>query len=382
MEKQVSILTPPGRSAIATLVCHADDVHDLLSEFFSPVSGRLLSNHETGKIVFGSWTQPGGQHSEDVVLCRKDEKTIEINCHGGTAAVSAIESNLNAIGFQTITWQQWAELNEKDSVCGEAERLLSSCPTFQTSLHMLDQSNGALSREFRLILDHLEMSERMQAIERLQELQAFASVGTHLIEPFEVVLAGIPNAGKSSLLNCLLGFDRAIVADIAGTTRDVLTGVTAIQGWPVKFLDTAGIRESGSAIEQLGVHKSIDQLADADLVIWVDAIDDEWVAPPFTLPNTTIFVFNKSDLLTDTEAANALSMRPDGIPVSALNGQGITTLFDRLLNSLLPATPVHGQPLLFTKQQAESVSNWLTLLANDCDNVVKEQIQSTLKLVT
>ena len=150
----------------------------------------------------------------------------------------------------------------------------------------------------------------------------------------------------------------------------------------MKFLDTAGIRESGNAIERLGVHKTVDQLADADLVIWVDAIDDAWEAPPFDLPDATILVFNKSDLLTDQETAHALSTRPDGILISALNGEGVTTLFDRVLDALLPTIPVHGQPLLFTKQQAESVSNWLTMLANDRDNEVKQQIQSMLKLVT
>ena len=197
MKREVAILTPPGRSAIATLVCCGEDVDMAVAEFFTPKSNRDLSSYSFGQIVFGSWSQPSGQ-SEDVVVCWKNESTIEVNCHGGIAAVDAIESNLNSKGFESISWKQWVESGDSDSICHKADELLAACSTLPTSLHMLDQQCGALSAELRAISELLTDHAVSKAVTRLQSLIASSHVGLHLVNPFEVVIAGLPNAGKSS----------------------------------------------------------------------------------------------------------------------------------------------------------------------------------------
>ena len=377
MKREVAILTPPGRSAIATLVCCGEDVDMAVAEFFTPKSNRDLSSYSFGQIVFGSWSQPSGQ-SEDVVVCWKNESTIEVNCHGGIAAVDAIESNLNSKGFESISWKQWVESGDSDSICHKADELLAACSTLPTSLHMLDQQCGALSAELRTISELLSDHAVSKAVSRLQSLIASSHVGLHLVNPFEVVIAGLPNAGKSSLLNQILGYDRAIVAEVAGTTRDVLAGMTAINGWPVSIRDTAGIRQSEESIEQQGVHRSYDQVAMCDLVVWVDAINQGWVEPQVELSDSTIFVFNKSDLLTETEVATSLRPRPAGVVTSAVSGKGLDDLLQQIIASLVPSMPVTGQPLVFTEDQKIKVSRWLEMLESSHSETVLQQIESVL----
>lgn len=377
MKREVAILTPPGRSAIAMLVCCGEDVDMAVAEFFTPKSNRDLSSYSFGQIVFGSWSQPSGQ-SEDVVVCWKNESTIEVNCHGGIAAVDAIESNLNSKGFESISWKQWVESGDSDSICHKADELLAACSTLPTSLHMLDQQCGALSAELRAISELLSDHAVSKAVSRLQSLIASSHVGLHLVNPFEVVIAGLPNAGKSSLLNQILGYDRAIVAEVAGTTRDVLAGMTAINGWPVSIRDTAGIRQSEESIEQQGVHRSYDQVAMCDLVVWVDAINQDWVEPQVELSDSTIFVFNKSDLLTETEVATSLRPRPAGVVTSAVSGKGLDDLLQQIIASLVPSMPVTGQPLVFTEDQKIKVSRWLEMLESSHSETVLQQIESVL----
>lgn len=377
MTRQVAILTPPGRSAIATLICRGDNVDTAVAEFFKPKANRNFSSFQMGQIIFGSWTQPSGQ-SEDVVVCRKSESTVEVNCHGGAAAVHAIESNLKSKGFESITWRQWTESGAQNSICAKAAELLVECPTLPTSLHMLDQQCGALSEELHATSVLLRDGAVDEARNRLHDLHESSNAGLHLVKPFEVVIAGLPNAGKSSLLNQILGYDRAIVAEVPGTTRDVLTGMTAINGWPVSIRDTAGIRESDENIEQQGIHKSYDQVAKCDLVVWIDAINQDWIEPEVELSDSTLFVFNKSDLLSGSQIDVALRLRPAGVVTSAVSGEGLEDLLQQIITSLLPAMPVNGQPLLFTDGQKSKVSDWLTMLESGRSDTVLQQITALL----
>ena len=243
---------------------------------------------------------------------------------------------------------------------------------------MLDQQHGALSKELCAISGLLVDGAVDEAKTRLHHLNDSSSVGLHLVKPFDVVIAGLPNAGKSSLLNQILGYDRAIVAEISGTTRDVLADVTAINGWPVSLRDTAGIRESDESIEQQGIHKSYDQVAKCDLVVWVDAINQDWVEPPVDLSDSTLFVFNKSDLLSESQIDVALRSRPAGVVISAVSGEGLNDLLQQIITSLLPVMPVTGQPLLFTEGQKSNVIDWLTMLESDHRDTVIQQITALL----
>ena len=178
-----------------------------------------------------------------------------------------------------------------------------------------------------------ELTERLDALR-----QHFAGVlesarhGRLLREGMTVVIAGRPNAGKSSLLNRLAGYEAAIVTSVPGTTRDVLREHIAIDGMPLHVLDTAGLREAGDIVEQEGVRRAHAEMQRADRVLFVvDAVEDPGAEAfhaergrlPVEVPVT--LVFNKCDLAVGPPLADTLS-GPQQLSVSALTGQGLSEL--------------------------------------------------------
>ena len=189
-----------------------------------------------------------------------------------------------------------------------------------------------------------------------------AALGRHLVEPWRVVLAGRPNVGKSSLINALVGYGRAIVHHTPGTTRDVVTAVTAIDGWPVELSDTAGLGQSDHPLERAGVERAEAALATADLVVLVfDAAQcrsDADRALRERLPSSVV-VWNKCDL------PPARGERPPGLAVSALRGDGIAELVRRIADRLVPHPPPPGSAVPFPPDQIAYLRFASVALARD-----------------
>ena len=167
---------------------------------------------------------------------------------------------------------------------------MQSCLTQRTAKHLLQQ--------FHLWgdVDLSDSSVRQTAL-------SFATFGRKLTEPWIVVLCGQPNVGKSSLINALSGFERAIVHPTAGTTRDLVSQHTAIDGWPVELIDSAGIRDAGNAIEQAGIEKARQVIDSADLVIHViDATEKDAFDPEISQNRAGLVVVNKLDLCGEPES--------------------------------------------------------------------------------
>lgn len=177
-----------------------------------------------------------------------------------------------------------------------------------------------------------QLRERLDTItQSLQQLLAAAQRGQKLRDGLHAVIVGPPNAGKSSLLNALAGSDRAIVTEIAGTTRDLLREVVRIDGVELTLVDTAGLREGGDAIEREGMRRARAELARADLaIVVIDARDPEAgrraVAGAITDVPQRLWLHNKSDLLAAAGATDA----GDGILVSARTGTGLDRVHARL----------------------------------------------------
>ncbi len=161
--------------------------------------------------------------------------------------------SLNSAGCEVATWQDWTRQSTPDPITAEARIALAAAPTAKTARILLDQFHGTLREAIERVVSHCEAHDGERAITELRELQQRSRVGLHLCHPWRVVLAGTQNVGKSSLLNAIIGFARSIVFDSPGTTRDVLTAATAIDGWPVELADTAGLRAAGDDIERQGV---------------------------------------------------------------------------------------------------------------------------------
>jgi tRNA modification GTPase len=248
-----------------------------------------------------------------------------------------------------------------DLIQAEAVRAFIEAQTDRQARVALRQMEGALSRRIAPIKDqlvdaiaHLEagidfaeddvaLPDARAAAERLAALasalgclQETHAYGKLLNNGARIVIAGKPNVGKSSLFNRLVEMDRAIVTEIPGTTRDVIAESVNLDGIPLQFFDTAGVRETGDTVERIGVTRTLETLAEADLVLMVidgssplDEEDRQVRARVQRLPH--LVVANKADLPPTADAAPA-ELAP--IRVSALTGEGLDALREAMRNFL------------------------------------------------
>lgn len=317
--------TAPGRGAIAVIRVENSpaDWTDQAHLVFESHRGAAWSALPIHRLNYGRW---GTSSPEDVVVCRLNETDFEVHCHGGEAAVARILSDLAARAIPTVT----AEVQHAARVGviqAELDTAVTQAVTLRTSEILLQQADGRWPRAL----------ERMTSEEARAAL-AWADFARHLVEPWKVVLTGRPNVGKSSLINALLGYQRAIVNPQPGTTRDVVTAVTAFDGWPVQLSDTAGLRDTTDELESAGITRARQHIANADaLLIVLDRSqpltdDDQELLDAHP---TAIILANKADLPDHTAGL----LPPHAIPVSSVTGDGLDRVQAAIVQKLIPHEP-------------------------------------------
>jgi tRNA modification GTPase len=207
-----------------------------------------------------------------------------------------------------------------------------------------------------------QLTERFQAVrEHFEGVEQSARQGRLLREGMTVVIAGRPNAGKSSLLNRLAGYEAAIVTPIPGTTRDVVRERIDIDGMPLHVLDTAGLRDGGDVVEEEGIRRAQAEMTRADRVLFVvdasgdpqgDAFREEKARMPPGVPVT--LVFNKCDLTVGIPVADTIS-GPPRVSISALTGKGLDTLRAHLKHCM-GYQPLDAGTVSARKRHLESLS--------------------------
>ncbi len=352
----VSLVTPGGRGAVATLIVLGDDATSRVAAWFQAAAGKSLTALPRDRILFGRWRTEESA-GEELVVCPRG-RWIEIHCHGGLAASRAVIATLVADGCQEVSWTELAWRMGGDEITVEARVALAEARTERTAAILLDQLRGALRMEWERIAALITRGALEEAATSLEELLARSRVGLHLTDPFRVVLCGEPNVGKSSLINALLGYQRAVVFDQPGTTRDVVTAYTALDGWPVELADTAGLRVTSDALEFAAIDVARQRLRAADLVVLVldasrgspvkeDRLNAAW-------PEGLV-VSNKSDLVTSHD-------RTAGLYTSAVTGQGIANVAEAIIQRLVGNPPAPGEPIPFTARQVEELRQALCTL--------------------
>jgi tRNA modification GTPase len=366
--------TPPGRGGVAIVRVSGPTVPDIARQLL----GRLPApRHAT----FASWSDATGECLDTGLALYfpapqsfTGEDVLELHGHGGTVIVEALLERLVQLGArraQPGEFSQRAYLNDKlDLAQAEAIADLIDAGSRAAARAALRSLQGEFSARVSVLRaaltdlrvhieagidfpdEHLDQAEQGRQVAQAQalcaqaaQLLASAAQGRVLTEGLTVVIAGRPNAGKSTLLNRLAGFDAAIVTAIAGTTRDLLREQVTIRGIPFELIDTAGLRAAnGDAIEQEGMRRAREAITHADHVLFiVDAAADpraaslvaESASLPAHVPVTV--VMNKVDLIGQTASG-----APVHLAVSAATGAGLDQLRAHLAALAGPAEAAGG----------------------------------------
>ncbi len=349
------------------------EAQSVIEANFTPICDTPYSQTAPRKIVYGIWTPTG----EDLIVYRSCTDNFEIHCHGGTAASTAILKHLNSDRVQELTPLEFKTISQ-GLWKSEIFEALSKATTHRTAKILLNQLK-LLPENINTILDDVESGHSQAAISKLERICGWSDYGIHLTQPRSVVLCGRPNVGKSSLINAMVGYQRAIVHDAPGTTRDVVSQQTAFDGWPVELTDTAGLRTSANEIEAIGIQKAKAEIESADLKICVFDVAEPWSAEDeatCALVAPDILIHNKCDIISNsgTKGHNiSTQSRPEGILTSAETGVGIDQLIERIGQTLIPKTPPPDQAIPISPKQTARLREVISQLSTAPPNGAEER---------
>lgn len=356
MTTLAACLTPPGSAALATLAVRGPRAWQIVRGLFrSHLEKQTLPEvAEAGRFWLGKL---GDELADEVLVAVRTTKpvpSVEVHCHGGREVVRMLLETLRGRGAQVVAWQRLVQAVEIDPLRAAATAALAETRTLRTASILLDQHNGALRRAIEAIQIAYDGGNMADASRLLKELARHTRLGRHLTAAWRVVVAGAPNVGKSSLVNALAGFPRCVVSPTPGTTRDVVTTLIAVEGWPVELADTAGLRDATGPLEELGIGQAKAAAAQADLCLWVLDAAAPPVWPHDPADNLRLLV-NKMDL----PAAWDLREATDAVRVSAQTGAGLDELCQALASWLVPEPPAPGGAVPFTAALCEAVEDAL-----------------------
>lgn len=350
-----AVWTPAGRGAVATIRVQGDLVKlfEGVSEIFHAANGRSLLAMPEQQICFGQW---GRDAAEDIVVCRTQQNTFEIHCHGGDAAVRRILADLRTLGCEIVDWRFQLEAEQ-----GVWERehadTLARATTLRAAGWIASQA-GRMERAVASLTELVNAGQCGQAASWANEILAWEHFGQHLTRPWEVVLVGRPNVGKSSLINALVGFERSIVFDEPGTTRDVVTAETVLDGWAIRLSDTAGQRGSTDELEAAGIAKAREVFANADVrLLLIDSSEPPHADDHRLLAEwpDAIVVAHKADLAD----AWCELLPANAIRVSSLQRTGLKELSAAIVARLVPKLPPDDAVIPLTERQRYELSAFL-----------------------
>ncbi len=373
-----SISTPVGTGGIAVIRISGEEAFEICEKIFNSEFNKKISNMQGYTIALGNISDSEGHIIDQVLLSKfikpnsfTGENVIEISCHGGLAVARMILKELIKSGARLA---ENGEFTKRAFLNGKID--LSQAEAIIDIINASDEYNvysgenqlqGKLSQKINNIrqklidataniiavidypeedIDELATNDIINLLKdagnNIDELIKTYNTGKIIKEGAKIVIAGKPNVGKSSLLNALLKDNRAIVTDIAGTTRDTLEEAINIDGLKANIIDTAGIHKSSDIVESLGIEKAYEKIQDADLVLFIidssSNISQEDIEIANTVKNKNVFVIlNKTDIPSDIDIADIKNIieKARYISVSAKELTGINELTQQIKNTIL-----------------------------------------------
>lgn len=403
----VALATPEGHGALGVVRLSGEEAWSIAAEA-TQSSLRDFSSHPVRTVRLAKLYDGDGDVLDEALLTvwkgpdsYTGEDVVEFSCHGGPETLRLVLARLLELGGRPAEAGEFtrrAFVNGRISLDqAEAVGALTSARSAQAAKAAARLLSGGLTREVFALRDQLVQAlanvelqldfseDEAEEFDRPGLAQKLEAPGTRLFElalqyragrllchGALVVIGGAPNAGKSTLLNCLAGYERAIVSETPGTTRDYLEVQLDFGGVPVRLVDTAGLRAASDAIEAEGTRRASDMLAHADLVIWLIAPDD-FSAPPTDLPSgiPLLLARNKADLPAKTPESFHVELK-----IAASTGAGVDKLrsvvAERLLAGYDPA-----EVLVLEERQAqwlEEASTAVKSAASGLEKAVGEEL--------
>jgi tRNA modification GTPase len=413
-----AISTPPGRGGIGMIRVSGPAALSIAKQIFH-ASGQDFKPH---RAQFGRLIDPANHQviDEAILLYFKaphsytGEDVIELSCHGSPVILRRVLELITARGARISEPGEFtfrAFLNRRiDLSQAQAVRdLINAQTTYQASV-ATRQLEGAFSRslaplkeELVTIIVHLEsavefveddispenlgkiLNKIAGVIAALNQFARGFEFGRLVKEGFDLAIVGRPNVGKSSVFNQLLGSERAIVTAIPGTTRDALYESASIAGIPVRLIDTAGIRETVDVVETLGITRSRTAIADADIVLLIMdnseplSADDRQLLEEVPVERR-IIALNKSDLAHKLARQGEAELR-EALPISAVTGEGLDELRERIFRYLSGDAAIERDDLLITDaRQQQAVRAALSALEQARNLILEGELEEIILL--
>lgn len=402
-----AVSTPCGNGGIGIVRLSGNGSIAAADKIFKSKTGVKLADKKSHTITYGDIYDGEEKIDEALVTVMKAPSTytkediVEINCHGGSGVTTAVLNLVLKNGARLADpgeFTKRAFLNGRiDLTQAEAVMDIIDAKTEAARKTAVGQLSGRLKNEIvslredivssiatvEAAIDYPEHDIEEETYFNLgEDCERFIAKLNSLIETSErgkiirdgisTAIIGKPNSGKSSLLNFLLDEERAIVTDIAGTTRDTVEEFINLDGIPVKLIDTAGIRETGDIVEKIGVDKSKASAEGADLCIFItDASEpltkEDIEILDFIKDKKKIALFNKTDkgVNTDVEAVKEIAGEENCIFVSVKTGEGINLLLNRIKELFLGGDIVLGdEPLINNVRHKNLLCNALESIEN------------------
>ncbi|MEX0997793.1 MAG: tRNA uridine-5-carboxymethylaminomethyl(34) synthesis GTPase MnmE [Flavobacteriaceae bacterium] len=401
----VALATPPGAGAIAVIRVSGSDALTHGAAVFKSIHNKNLKHQPTHTVHLGHIVD--GEKVIDEVLATvfknpksyTGEDTVEFSCHGSSYIQQEIIQLLLRKGCRSAQAGEFtlrAFLNGKMDL-SQAEAVADLIASENEAAHQvaIQQMRGGFSSEIAKLREELlnfaslieleldfaeedvEFADRKQFESLLLKIEnvlkklidSFAT-GNVIKNGIPVAIAGAPNAGKSTLLNTLLNEERAIVSDIAGTTRDAIEDELTIKGIGFRFIDTAGIRDTIDTIESIGISKTYEKINQARLVLFLvdsnsfknnfDALEVEINKIKNKYPQKQVLLIaNKSDLLSGESLQTLQKKFPNAILISALKQDGIEQLKEKLLSLVNTGALTSGDTIVTNARHYDSLNKAL-----------------------